>query len=335
MTPSPPRRTAQPTRVADARVARADAGPPHVTHDGEALFVSVIVPVWNDAGLLDGCLRALEAQTYPGHLYEVIVVDNDSAGGGGEVVARHSCARVVRERRPGSYAARNRGLGHARGEVIAFTDADCLPAPDWVEKGAARLARGGAWAVVAGRVEVFPRAQGRPNAVEQYEALFALAQGEFVRRYGFGATANLFAWKRAFERAGPFLAEVKSGGDLEWARRAAGCGYSVEYDAEVCVHHPARASLSQLYSKMVRVAGGLHDLRRIKGRAFLEFDRGPLWELLPPLRAVFKTLREPALRRRRDRLKVCAVLLFVRYVQAFERLRLSLPKAWSHHTTAR
>jgi len=86
---------------------------------------------------------------------------------------------------------------------------------------------------------------------------------------------------------------------------------------------------------MVRVAGGLHDLRRIKGRAFLEFDRGPLWELLPPLRAVFKTLREPKLRRRRDRLKVCAVLLFVRYVQAFERLRLSLPKAWSRHTTAR
>ena len=239
------------------------------------------------------------------------------------------------ESRPGSYAARNTGLTHARGEVIAFTDADCLPAPDWVEKGVARLARGGARSVIAGRVEVFPRAAGRPNAVEQYESLFALAQGEFVRRYGFGATANLFAWKHAFEQAGPFLAEVKSGGDLEWGRRAGGLGYSVEYDEEVCVRHPARASLSELYSKMVRTAGGLHDLRRIKGRAYLEFDRGPFWELLPPVRSVFKTLREPSLRRSRDRVKVCAVLLFVRYVQAFERLRLSLPTPWTHHTAAR
>lgn len=297
--------------------------------------MSVIVPVWNDAARLDGCLRALEAQTYPAHLYEVVVVDNDSAEAVGPVVARYSRARVVREPRPGSYAARNAGLMHTRGEVVAFTDADCLPAPDWVEKGVASLARGGARSVVAGRIEVFARAGGRPNAVEQYETLFALAQGEFVRRYGFGATANLFAWRHAFERAGPFLAEVKSGGDLEWGRRAAGCGYSVEYDEEVCVRHPARASLSQLYSKMVRTAGGLHDLKRIKGRGYLEFDRGLLLELLPPVRAVFRTLREPSLRRRRDRLKVCGVLLFVRYVQAIERLRLSVPTLWNRHTTAR
>ncbi len=297
--------------------------------------MSVIVPVWNDAARLEGCLRALEAQTYPGHLYEVVVVDNDSAEAVGPFIARYSRAKVVRERRPGSYAARNAGLVHARGEVVAFTDADCLPAPDWVEKGVASLVRGGGRSVVAGRVEVFARAEGRPNAVEQYETLFALAQGEFVRKYGFGATANLFAWRHAFERAGPFLAEIKSGGDLEWGRRAAGCGYTVEYDEEVCVRHPARASLSQLYSKMVRTAGGLHDLNRIKGHAYLEFDRGPLIELLPPVRAVFRTLREPSVRRRRDRLKVCAVLLFVRYVQAFERLRLSLPTLWTRHTPAR
>ncbi len=298
-------------------------------------FVSVIVPVWNDSGRLEECLRALEGQTYPGDLYEVVVVDNGSREPVGPSVMRHGRASLVREEMPGSYAARNKGLAHARGGVVAFTDADCLPAPDWIEKGVARLKCCGGRTVVAGRVEIFPRASRRPNAVEQYEMLFALAQRQFVGKYSFGATANLFAWRETFERVGPFHAELKSGGDLEWGRRAAGLGYSVEYDEETRVRHPARASLSQLYRKMVRVAGGLHDLRRIKGAAYLEFDRGLAWELLPPLRAVARTLGEPSLPGMRDRLKVCAVLLFVRYVQAFERLRLALPKLWSRHTTAR
>jgi glycosyltransferase involved in cell wall biosynthesis len=298
-------------------------------------LVSVLVPVWNDAGRLGQCLEALEGQTYPGDLYEVVVVDNDSEEEVGTVVARFKRARLVRETRPGSYAARNAGLADARGQVVAFTDADCLPEPDWIEKGVARLARGGESTIVVGRVEIFPRTPLRPNAVEQYEVHFALAQREFVRRYSFGATANLFAWRETFARVGPFLAEVKSGGDLEWGRRAVARGYSLEYAEDARVRHPARATLSQLYSKIVRVAGGLHDLRRIKGRAYLDFDRGPLFELLPPLRAVTRTLREPSLPRTRDRFKVCAVMLFVRYVQAFERLRLALPKLWSRQTTAR
>ncbi|HEX8146493.1 MAG TPA: glycosyltransferase family A protein [Pyrinomonadaceae bacterium] len=293
------------------------------------------MPVWNDADRLDVCLRALEGQTYPGDLYEVLVVDNDSEEPVGPVVARYARARLLHEGSPGSYAARNTGLAHAGGEVVAFTDADCLPAPDWIEKGVGRLVRGGGRTFVAGRVEIFPGTPRRPNAVEQYEVLFALAQREFVGRYGFGATANLFAWRETFARVGPFLAEVKSGGDLEWGRRAAANGYRVEYDEETRVRHPARSSLSQLYAKIVRVAGGLHDLRRIKGRAYLEFDRGLLWELLPPLKAVAGTLREPSLPAWRDRFKVCAVLLFVRYVQAFARLRLALPKLWSRRTTAR
>jgi glycosyltransferase involved in cell wall biosynthesis len=303
------------------------AHPPQVA----PLFVSVIVPVWNDAARLEECLRALESQTYPCRSYEVVVVDNDSSESIGQVVARHARARLLREVRPGSYAARNAGLAHARGEAIAFTDADCIPAPDWLGKGAARLARGGGRAVVAGSIEIFPRDATAANAVEQYEMLFALAQGEYVRRYEFGATANLFALREVFERAGPFLAELKSGGDIEWGRRIKGHGYVLEYAEEVRVRHPARASLSQLYSKIVRVAGGFHDLKRIKGRDYLGFDCGLLVELLPPLPTVARILRGPSMLRARDRVKVCGVVLFVRYAQAFERLRLSLSDLWNRH----
>src|ERR1041384_5139232 len=94
-------------------------------------FVSVIVPVWNDAERLGHCLHALEKQTYPAESYEVIVVDNGSTDSVACLVAAYGRARLVSEQRPGSYAARNTGLNLARGQVIAFTDADCLPAPDW------------------------------------------------------------------------------------------------------------------------------------------------------------------------------------------------------------
>jgi glycosyltransferase involved in cell wall biosynthesis len=291
--------------------------------------------VWNDAARLEECLRALDGQTYPSDSYEVVVVDNDSTEPVGHVVARHARARLLREVRPGSYAARNAGLAHARGEAFAFTDADCLPAPDWVEKGVARLSRGGGRAVVAGSIEIFPREAAAANAVEQYELIFALAQGRYVMRYEFGATANLFAMREVFERVGPFLAELKSGGDIEWGRRIKGRGYVLEYAEDVRVRHPARASLSQLYSKIVRVAGGFHDLKRIKGRDYLGFDRGLLLELLPPLPTVARILRGPSTLRVRDRVKVCAVVLFVRYAQTFERLRLSLSDLWNRHTKGR
>jgi glycosyltransferase involved in cell wall biosynthesis len=304
-------------------------------------FVSVIVPVWNDAERLAGCLRALEEQTYPEDSYEVIVVDNHSAervGKDSEKVAQavsvNAHSRVVHERRPGSYAARNTGVAVAHGEIIAFTDADCVPAPDWIETGVAHLtAVESNCAVVAGRIEIFARLAAQPNAVEQYEVLVALAQKEFVRKYSFGATANLFTFREVLARAGTFLAELKSGGDLEWCRRATGFGYKLEYSENTRVFHPARSSFAQLYTKIVRISGGHHDLKRLKGRGYLEFDRSWLVDLIPPVRAMAHIMREPSLIRWRDRIKVCTVLCFVRFVQAFEKSRLAFP--WKYHTTTR
>lgn len=96
-------------------------------------FISVVVPTRNRAGLLPDLLAALDAQTYPE--YEVIVVDDASddetpdvlaawAGEGNTALRLHLPA--------GSYAARNVGWQRARGEIVAFTDDDCLPEGDWL-----------------------------------------------------------------------------------------------------------------------------------------------------------------------------------------------------------
>ena len=80
-------------------------------------FVSVIIPVYNDAERLKKCLLALEKQTYPQAQYEVIVVDNASEENIKDVVSQFPQARLTFENSPGSYAARNQGISIAKGEL--------------------------------------------------------------------------------------------------------------------------------------------------------------------------------------------------------------------------
>ena len=78
---------------------------------------SVIVPVYNDPRI-EACIVSLLAQDYPKELHEIIVVDNNSDGSIREVIQRFK-VKYLREEKRGSYAARNKGLEIASGEVAA------------------------------------------------------------------------------------------------------------------------------------------------------------------------------------------------------------------------
>jgi glycosyltransferase involved in cell wall biosynthesis len=285
-------------------------------------FVSVIIPVFNDAGRLETCLRALERQTYPPRSYEVIVVDNGSEEDVTPILARFSRVRACCEATPGSYAARNRGLALAGGEVIAFTDSDCVPSPDWIENGVENLLCVPGCGLVAGKVEIFYHDPQHPTAVEIYEGLMALDQHRYVETCKFGATANLFTFREVFERVGMFDAEVKSGGDLEWGQRVASFGYDVVYADAARVAHPARHTLGQLYRRVCRVIGGFYDLNRKKRCKYFGIGRGFLVDSLPPLRASVGVLRGDEPGRLGDKLKIILIMFFVQYVQVWERVRL-------------
>ena len=95
-------------------------------------FVSVIVPVYNDGQRIGKCIEALLIQTYPQAHFEIIIVDNGSNDNTRSVIEEHPVKLLVEDRIQSSYAARNKGIKNAKGEVIAFTDADCIPAPDWI-----------------------------------------------------------------------------------------------------------------------------------------------------------------------------------------------------------
>jgi glycosyltransferase involved in cell wall biosynthesis len=285
-------------------------------------FVSVIVPVFNDPERLALCLQALENQTYPHNSYEVIAVDNGSDESIEPIVARFCQARTTYEGRSSSYAARNKGISLAQGEVIAFTDADSIPFADWIEKGVAHLLRSPRCGLVAGRVEIFCKHPARPTTVELYERLTAFQQKVSVELGKYGATVSLFTLKTVLAQVGLFDADVKSGGDIEWGHRVSAFGYELIYAEDTCVAHPARHSFAQLYKRVTRVIGGFYDLNRKKRVPYLGLGRGFIIDSFPPINASLEVLRSQQLKGVTDKIRVIFVMFFVQYVQVWERMRL-------------
>ena len=223
-------------------------------------FVSVIIPVYNDAGRLAKCLTALTCQNYPGNRFEVIVVDNGSLDDPAKLNSSFRQVLFFQEPKPGSYCARNKGIEVAKGEILAFTDSDCIPRPDWIGNGVKALMATSNCGLVAGRVKLFFKDPQRPTAAEIYESIHAFNQKDKVENYHHGATANIFTRRQVIDDVGAFNPELKSGGDVEWGKRVFAAGYGQVYAEDVCVFHPARHSLKDIFRKTTRVAGGLHDM---------------------------------------------------------------------------
>jgi GT2 family glycosyltransferase len=106
---------------------------------GDPPFVSVIIPTRERAERLGRCLTSILRAEYPADRREVIVVDNDPRTAGTRDLVERSFpgVRYVREDAPGSASARNRGVQHAAGELVVFTDDDVVVDRYWL----AELAR--------------------------------------------------------------------------------------------------------------------------------------------------------------------------------------------------
>ena len=296
-------------------------------------FVSVIIPVYNDLARVKICLEALEKQTYPQNLYEVIVVDNasDEYPAIKDVVCQFNQAIAAYESRPGSYAARNKGISLAKGDIIAFTDADCIPAKNWIEKGVANLLSVPNCGLVAGKIEYFFKKPNKPTAVELYDSLIGIAPKRFIA-LNYGATANLFTFKSVIDKVGDFDDTLKSSGDSEWGKRVFSFGYQQIYADDTCVSHPARASYPQVCKQMRRITGGWHDMRKREGYySGLKLLKDIVTlDLKPPVKTIFRLLvgqqifpwAEGRAKGIMQRIEFLYVIWFVRFVVIGERIRL-------------
>jgi lipopolysaccharide/colanic/teichoic acid biosynthesis glycosyltransferase/glycosyltransferase involved in cell wall biosynthesis len=197
--------------------------------------ISVVVPAYNAAETLGLCLRALSQQTLDRESYEIIVVDDGSTDATAAVAEAHD-VRLVRQDNAGPAAARNRGAREARGELLLFTDADCAPAPDWIE----RLSVPFSDSEVVGAKGVY-RTRQRSLVARfvqlEYEGKYARMarqeQIDFIDTYSAAYRRDVFLANKGFET----LFSTSSVEDQELSFRLARMGYRLVFVPDAVVYH--------------------------------------------------------------------------------------------------
>lgn len=247
--------------------------------------ISVVIPVYQDDESLNKCLEALEFQQ-GSFVFEVLIVNNYPAQKISLDKNYQLDIRIFEEWKVGSYAARNRGIQESQSNLIAFTDADCIPYSDWLFQikkvfDSENVDR------ICGPVQLSVKEKIQPS--ELIEVLFDFNQQQFVHR-GWAMTANLAVRKDIFEKVGLFNDELVSGGDQEWNMRAS--SFSLDYRDNIIVRHPSR-SLSQHLIKTRRVYSFFYAKQKKKYPFIVVFLLG-LLHLKPPLRAWIKVFKNRA-----------------------------------------
>lgn len=220
-------------------------------------MVSVIVPVFNDEKRIGVLIESLLKQDYPKERYEVIIVDNGSVDHSKEVVQKYPVVFLEENDTQSSYAARNKGIAKAQGEILAFIDSDCVADIQWIKEGVQVIQTQGV-DMAGGQVEFF--FSEKQSAAEIYDSMTSMRNELYIAQVGGATTANLFVKAKLFKEFGLFPA-VKSGGDLQWtgARTKQGC--RIAFASKAVVHHPAR-NLNELLKKALRVGKGSMVMRR-------------------------------------------------------------------------
>lgn len=232
------------------------------------LSVSVIIPVYHDWDRLSLCLQALKRQTYPKGLIEIIVINNACDDRVPEWLSVPDNCRIIVENERGSYAARNAGIKLSVGDILAFTDSDCIPDTTWIENAIKYFEAEPGIDRIGGNVELFYKTD-KPNLAEAYETIYAFRQDLYVEDGG-AVTANMISRRKVFEEVGLFNSNMYSGGDNEWGHRATSKGFSIVYAPEVIVKHPARSKVRDLVRKARRISSGLNQKRKAKVSTYIK-----------------------------------------------------------------
>jgi len=208
-----------------------------------AVDVSVIVCTRDRSEALARLLERLEHLVVPDGLrWELIIVDNASTDNTASMLASVQSPlpmRVVQERIPGLSRARNAGIAAARGDLLLFTDDDCLPDARWLATVREEFSRAPSLDVLGGRVELFDQ-RDRPTTTRT-----SRERGEISVAFNLDGIigCNLSVRRSALAAIGPF--DVGLGGgtgagageDVDFVYRGLRAGLRVEYSPDALVYH--------------------------------------------------------------------------------------------------
>ena len=230
--------------------------------------VSVIIPGYGRAAALADCLRALAAQTLPPERFEVIVCDDGSdvelATALQPILGTLGGLRVsfVRQDNSGPAAARNRAADAARGKYLGFTDDDCRPAGDWLERLVQTFAANpnvliGGGMCAASNADRYARAT---QAIMRFVYADQMQQGGML----LFSTSNLALPARAFREMGGFSSRFPhaAGEDYDLCARWHDQGGAMLYLPEALVVHDHALTLGGYLRQHYQYGRGLFIMRR-------------------------------------------------------------------------
>jgi len=227
-----------------------------------APFVSVVVPVRNSPERIAKCIEALLEQTYPKECFETIVVDNGSTDETPDVIRKYPVKYFEESSVQSPYAARNKAIQVAKGEIVAMIDANCFACPQWLERGVEKMREEDA-DLLGGKV-AFLFFGKKKTAAEMFDSISNVKMKESIEGRGVAKGGNLFVRRKAFDAIGLFPGHIRSGADVLWTGRATRAGFKLVYSEEAEVSYPARG-LWPLLRKCYRVGRGQPNIWREEG----------------------------------------------------------------------
>jgi glycosyltransferase involved in cell wall biosynthesis len=204
------------------------------------MSVSIIIPTFNGGSRIGNCIQALLRQTV-GQEAEILVVDDGSTDDTADLVARYSGVRLLRQKNAGPAAARNRGALEAKGEIILFTDDDCVPTSDWLSEmtkpfqdpdvvGVKGSYRSCQKALIARFVQV--------EYEDRYRIMAGFSDIDFIDTYSAAFRRDRFREMNGYDTSFP----VACAEDIELSYRMSSRGWKMKFapTAIVCHTHPDR-----------------------------------------------------------------------------------------------
>jgi glycosyltransferase involved in cell wall biosynthesis len=206
--------------------------------------ITVIIPTYNAAKTLADCLRSVFASQYPN--YEVIVVDDGSRDDSATIAQQFPCRLVRLPKNVGASQAKNAGAAQATGDVVFFTDSDCLLRPDALHLIAENLADPS----VSGVVGLLDADIGYADFPSQYKNLWMhYTYLRLPRRVGVFYTSAAAARTSAFSQVGGFDGNYTGASiteDMDLGQRFLTAGHILVSEKRLLVQHLKHYSLKEL-----------------------------------------------------------------------------------------
>jgi cellulose synthase/poly-beta-1,6-N-acetylglucosamine synthase-like glycosyltransferase len=203
---------------------------------------SVVIPAYNEAQTLGDCLTSLVRQASGRQDIEIIVVDDGSTDNTADLVARFPGVRLIKQSNQGPAAARNRGAREAAGEIILFTDGDCIPLDNWLEEMLVPFHQNpdliGAKGAYLTRQRALTARFVQIEYEDKYDKLAQAPYIDFIDTYSAAYRRQIFLAVGGFDQDFP----VACCEDNELSFRLANMGYKMVFNpkARVIHQHPER-----------------------------------------------------------------------------------------------